>query len=148
MSSKTRMATALDLGEELPGDVIGGGTVAVLGLFHLFVLGVGGWLGVALLVGLWPIAGGAAAAYVETGRRTGPLEPGLRGAVAGVFGAVATVVVVLVAGVAGLWTSFIQTTFGTELVPVTITLTVLFVVTWAAFGYVGGFAVRKAVAQE
>lgn len=141
MSNTTDRATALSQSNGPSGDVIGGALLAGIGLLHLFVLQIGGWLGIGLLVVVWPLLGGVIGGTLAI-RRDGETSPQLAGAITGVFGAVTTVVVTMLAGFAGLWNDFITTTFGTEIVPVAIAMTMILVITWTVFGFVGGYAVR------
>lgn len=122
------------------GDVVGGAVVAVLGLLHLFLLQVGGILGWLLLFVVWPLVGGAVAAFVED-RRTGSVDPTV-GPLAGVFGSIVVSLLVLLTGLVGLWSGFIVTNIGVSLWPVFFAVLVSFTVLWTVFGYVGGYATR------
>jgi len=120
--------------------IVGGLVSAVLGLLHLYVLGVGGWAGVALLFVVWPIVGGIVAAVGVGGLIR---ERPLAGALAGTYGAVVVSVVVLLTGVVGAWSSFITSTFGVSLWPVFFTVALVTLITWTVFGYVGGYATNR-----
>lgn len=127
-------------------DVIGGVVTAVLGLLHLFVLQIGGTVGVLLLFVAWPLVGGAVGAALDRDRHPNrDRELPLIGALSGVFGAVMMTLVTLVVGFVGLWSGFIYATFGSGLASVTITLTMVSVITWTVFGYVGGYTARQAL---
>ena len=120
--------------------LVGGLVTAVLGLLHLFVLGVGGWAGVALLFVVWPLVGGIVAAVGVGGLAR---ERPLAGALAGTYGAVFVSAVVLLSGAVGAWSSFITGAFGVGLWPVFFALTLVTLVTWTVFGYVGGYATDR-----
>ena len=117
--------------------VVGGLASAVLGLLHLYVLGVGGWAGIALLFVVWQIVGGIVAA-VGVGGLT--RERPLAAARAGAYGALVVSAVVLVTGALGMWSSFITSAFGVSLWPVFFAVTLVTLITWTAFGYVAGYA--------
>ena len=120
--------------------IVGGLVSAVLGLLHLYVLGVGGWAGVALLFVAWPIVGGIVAAVGVGGLVR---ERPLAGALAGTYGAVVVSVVVLLTGAVGAWSSFITSAFGVSLWPVFFTVALVTLITWTVFGYVGGYATNR-----
>lgn len=124
---------------ELSGDVVGGAIVALLGLVHLFGLQFGGGLGFFLLLVVWPFLGGAIAARVERGRPTGR-DWQTTSAVSGALGAVVTAVLVFLTGVAGVWSGFITTAFGSAFWAVVFAVLVLFTIAWTVFAYAGGFA--------
>lgn len=128
------------LGGQVGSSVVGGLVAAVLGLLHLFVLGVGGWAGIGLLYVVWPIVGGIVAA-VGLGGLT--RERPLAGALAGTYGALIVSVLVLLTGAAGLWSPFVTSTFGVSLWPVFFTVSLVTLVTWTVFGYVGGWATDR-----
>lgn len=125
------------VGSEVGSSVVGGLASAVLGLLHLFVLGVGGWAGIALLFVVWPIVGGIVAA-VGVGGLT--RERPLAAALAGAYGALVVAAVVLVTGLLGLWSPYITSAFGVSLWPVFFALTLVTLITWTVFGYVAGYA--------
>ena len=131
--------TALDrpVGSGVSSSLVGGVASAVLGLLHLYVLGVGGLAGTVLLFVVWPIVGGIVAA-VGVGGLT--RERPLAAALAGAYGALAVSAVVLVTGALGLWSSYITSTFGVSLWPVFFALALVTLVTWTVFGYVAGYA--------
>lgn len=135
------MATGVSQGRFGTGkwspDVAGGAVVALLGLLHVFVLQVGGLGGfLALLVG-WPLVGGVVAA------RLAPAEARLRGALAGVFGALVVTLVVLLTGLVGLWSTFITANIGVSLWPVTFAVLLMLTVPWTVFGYTGGYLAER-----
>lgn len=125
------------VGPEVGSSVVGGLVSALLGLLHLFLLGVGGWAGIGLLFVVWPIVGGIVAA-VGVGGLT--RERPLAAALAGTYGAVILSAVVLVTGALGLWSSFITSAFGVSLWPVFFALALATLITWTVFGYVAGYA--------
>lgn len=126
-------------------DTIGGGVVAVLALLHLFLLQVGGFLGVLLLFAIWPLIGGAVASYLETASDGD--SPITVGPVAGAFGAITVSVLVWLAGLGGMWSGFITTTFGVSLWPVSFAILVSFTVLWTVFGFVGSYLVAVGLGQ-
>lgn len=138
--------TGINRGGTLPvsADVIAGALLTLLGLAHLFVLEVGGMVGGALLLVVWPFIAGVVAAVVDPhfGHDN---DPRLLGAIAGVFGAVAIVILILITGWLGLWSGFIFDTFGVDLATVTIGTAILFALTWTVFGFVGAFLASKAL---
>ena len=128
------------------GDVVGGGLLAVLALLHLFVLQIGGTIGVVLLLVVWPLIGGAVGTYFNNEYRPErQRDLAVVGAVAGVFGTATIGIVLLLSGFAGLWSPFVFDFFGSQLAPVVIGATVLFALTWTVFGYVGGYVAREAL---
>lgn len=133
--------------EQVSGSVAGGVVLAVLGLLHVFVLQVSGLVGGLLLFVVWPLVGGAVAARLSEAR-TPPDESSLPGVLAGAYGAGVVSVVVLLAGVAGLWTPFIHGTFGVTLWAVVFTVFVVTAITWTVFGYAGGYLARRLLAEE
>jgi len=120
--------------------VVGGVLSAVLGLLHLYVLGVGGWAGVALLFVVWPIVGGIVAAVGVGGLVR---ERPLAGALAGAYGAVIVSVIVLLAGAAGVWSTFIVSNVGVSLWPVFFATALVTLLSWTVFGYVAGYATAR-----
>lgn len=129
------------LGESASGDVIGATVGLVLGLLHLFVLQAGGTALVLLFV-VWPLLGGMVGAYVEQTARRPARDLPVVGVLSGVFGAFAMAILVFLTGLAGVWSGFITSTFGVGLLPVTMVALMVFTITWAVFGYLGGTAVR------
>lgn len=132
----------MDVAEnDLPAspDVLGGIVAALVGLLHVFVLQLGGLLGVALLLVVWPLIGGVVAGRLSTGE-----DRHVDGALAGVFGALVTTLVVLLTGFAGVWPQFVTTTFGVSLWPVTFAVLLLLTVTWTVFGYAGSVLAGRA----
>lgn len=127
-------------GWETSSSVVGGLVSAVLGLLHLFVLGVGGWAGVVLLFVLWPVVGGIVAAIGVGGLVR---ERPLAGALAGAYGALIVSVVVLLAGAAGVWSTFIVSNVGVSLWPVFFATALVTLLTWTVFGYVAGYATAR-----
>lgn len=135
------MATSVSQGrfgaDTWPPDVAGGAVVAVLGLLHVFVLQVGGFGGfLALLVG-WPLVGGMVAS------RLAKTDARLRAALAGTFGALVVTLVVLLTGLAGLWSTFLTANVGVSLWPVTFAVLLMLTVTWTVFGYAGGYLAER-----
>lgn len=124
------------------GRTIGGIIVALLSLLHLFVIQLGGTAGWLLLLVIWPLIGGIVAAYLEIGV-THPRDLPIVGGVAGVLGAIITVLVILVTGFFGLWSSFIFDSFGVDLAPVVISFAMVFVISWTAFGYIASLTVAN-----
>lgn len=120
--------------------VVGGIVSAVLGLIHLYVLGVGGWAGVALLFVVWPIVGGIVAAVGVGGLVH---ERPLAGALAGTYGAVIVSVIVLLAGAAGVSSTFIVSNVGVALWPVFFATALVTLLTWTVFGFVAGYATAR-----
>lgn len=120
--------------------VVGGVVSAVLGLLHLYVLGVGGWAGVALLFVVWPIVGGIVAAVGVGGLVR---ERPLASALAGAYGAIIVSVVVLLAGAAGVWSTFIVSNVGVSLWPVFFATALVTLLSWTVFGYVAGYATAR-----
>ena len=125
------------VGSGVSSSLVGGLASALLGLLHLYLLGVGGWAGIALLFVVWPIVGGIVAAVGVGGLIR---ERPLAAALAGAYGALVVSAVVLVTGAMGMWSSFITSTFGVSLWPVFLTVALLTLVTWTVFGYVAGYA--------
>lgn len=146
MASATAKRLENRVGIKPSGDVVGGVVVAILGLFHLFVLQLDGG-GVVLLLLVWPLVGGAVGTFVERSPDgTSDQDPRITAALSGVFGAIFTVVLILLTGLAGLWTGFIHTTFGNELLPVTLSALILLTISWTVFGYTGGYIYRRVTA--
>lgn len=123
------------------GDVVGGAVTAVLGLLHVFGLQVGGAIGFLLLLVVWPLIGGGIGSRVERARDG--RDWGTTSTLTGVFAALVTAVLVLLAGVAGAWPGFVTTNFGVTLWPVFFTVLVLFTLAWTVSGYAGGFVERQ-----
>lgn len=117
--------------------LVGGLVAAVLALLDLYAVGIGGWAGIALMFVVWPIVGGILAAVGVGGLVH---ERPLAGALAGAYGALIVALVVLVTGAAGLWSSFITTSFGVSLWPVFFAFTLVTIISWTVFGYVAGYA--------
>lgn len=133
-------------GITISGDIVGGVIIAVLGLMHLFLLGIGGMAGLMLLFFVWPIIGGAVAAYYDFAQRPErSRDLAITGGVSGVFAAVAVGVVVFLTGYFGSWTGFITDTFGVGLVTTTIGLSMLLIITWTVSAYVAGYFVRRGI---
>lgn len=143
----TSQSTA-ELAKPLPvnADVIGGAVLMVLAVLHLFLLQVGGLVGVVLLLFVWPLVGGGVAAYLDHDR--GPdldRELTLTSTLAGVFGAVTVTAILLFTGIVGVWSGFIYRTFGSELISVTVSVFVLLTICWSVSGFVAGYAFRQTV---
>lgn len=126
------------------GRTIGGIVVALLSLIHLFVLQLGGVAGWLLLLVIWPLVGGIVAAYLELGV-TRPSDLPIVGGIAGFTGAIITVLVIFLTGLAGAWSSFIFDSFGVELAPVVIAFAMIFIICWSAFGYVASLTVANGI---
>ena len=124
----------------MSSSVVGGVVSGALGLLHLYVFGVGGWAGIALMFVVWPLVGGILAAVGVGGLVR---ERPLAGALAGTYGAVIVSVVVLLAGAAGLWSSFITSSVGVSLWPVFFATALVTIITWTVFGYVAGYATDR-----
>jgi len=120
--------------------VVGGLVSLVLALIQLYFVSVGGLAGTLLLFVVWPLVGGIIAAAGIGGLVR---EQPLAGALAGTYGALVTSLVVLLTGAAGLWSSYITTTFGVSLWPVFFATTLLTVISWTVFGYVAGYLVGR-----
>ncbi|MFP4591353.1 MAG: hypothetical protein ACLFM8_07830 [Halobacteriales archaeon] len=137
---------ATSTGHERSGEVavgssvLGGLVSSILGLLHLFLLGVGGWLGIGLLFVVWPVLGGVVAA-VGIGGLT--RERPLAAALSGTYGAAIVSVVVLVSGGLGFWSAFITRTFGVSLWSVFFTFALASIITWTVSGYVAGYAADR-----
>lgn len=127
------------------GDVVGGLILTVLGVLHVFGLGLGGALGFALLLVVWPLIAGAIAGRIER-RRPNSRDWGTTSAVAGTFGAFATALIVILTGVAGMWSGFLTTTFGTDFAAVVFAVWVLLTLCWTVFSYAGGFVESRIAA--
>ncbi|SDX95988.1 hypothetical protein [Halobellus clavatus] len=116
-------------------DVVGGGVLALLGLLHLFGLGLGGVVGfLALLVG-WPLIAGVVAGRLSVDAT----DRSVNGAVAGVFGSLTVTLLVLLTGLVGAWPAFITSNIGVTLWSVTLAVLAMLTISWTVFGYAGGF---------
>jgi len=114
---------------------VGGGVLALLGLLHIYGLGLGGPVGfLALLVG-WPLVAGSVASRLSVD----PSSREVNGAVAGVFGALTVTLIVLLTGLAGAWPAFVTSNLGVSLWPVTLATLVMLTLSWTVFGYAGGY---------
>lgn len=122
---------------------VGGAVIAVLGLLHLFVAQVGGVLGVLLLIVVWPLVGGAVAAYLSEPAR----QPRISGLLAGAYAGFVVGLLVFLAGLANLWTPFITAAFGIAFWGVVFSAWLTFLVSWTVFGFTGGYAVERAQAN-
>lgn len=129
------MATSESTAELLPipSDVAGGGIVVVLALFQTLVVGSGSLPAFVALLVVWPLVGGAAAAFFSVRAADRPVD----GAVAGVFAALTTTVLVLLSGVAGAWPPFVTANVGVSLWPVTLATLAATTIAWTVFGYLG-----------
>jgi len=125
----------------IPADVAGGGVIVLLALFQTLVLGDGGLLAFAVLLVVWPLVGGAVAAFFSARHSDRPVD----GAVAGTFAALTATLLVLLSGVAGAWPAFITTNVGVTLWPVTLATLVATTLAWTVFGYLGAAAADQAV---
>lgn len=132
---------------DITGDVVGGIILAVLGLLHLFLIQLGGGIGIVVLFFVWPLIAGAIGAYYDLTQRPDRSRAlTITGAVSGVFGAVAVGIIVFVAGVVSIWSGFITDTFGSGLMATTLGLTFLLIITWTVSAFVAGYIVREAAA--
>lgn len=129
------------VGPAIGSSVFGGLVSSFLGLIHLFLLGVGGWIGIGLLFVLWPLLGGIVAAVGMIGGLT--RERPLAAALSGTYGALVLSAILLVSGALGMWSTFITSTFGVSLWSVFFTFTLATVITWTVFGYVAGYATAR-----
>lgn len=120
---------------------VGGAVTAILGLLHLFVAQVGGTLGALLLVVVWPLVGGAVAAYLSEPSR----QPRISGLLSGAYAGFVVGLVVLLAGVANLWTPFVTNAFGVAFWGVVFSAWLTFLVSWTVFGFTGGYVVERAL---
>lgn len=124
---------------DLSGDVVGGLVLTAVGVIHVFGLGVGGALGFTLLLVVWPLIAGALGSRVERARPNGR-DWGTTSAVVGAFGALATTLIIFLAGLAGLWSGFLTTAFGSDFRAVVFAVLIVLTISWTVFGYVGGYA--------
>lgn len=132
------------LGIKPSGDVVGGVVIAFLGVLHLFVLQLSGVGGFVLLLAVWALVGGAVGTFVEQSRdQKSAQDPRITAALSGVFGAVFTVALLFLTGLAGLWSGFIHTTFGNELLPVTLSALILLTISWTVLAFIGGSIYRR-----
>lgn len=144
MASKNVTAAGSGLIGQVRGDVAGAVVLTLLGVLHLFLLELGGAIGTVLLLVVWPLVGGVVGAYVDhTQRPERSRDLPLTGAVVGAFAMVATVLVVFITGLAGVWSNFIFNTFGVELLPVTLGMAILFAIVWTVIGFLGGLLTRE-----
>lgn len=118
----------------IPSDVAGGAVIALLALIQVVAVSSGGVLAFAVLLVLWPLAGGATAAFFSNQ----PRDRAVKGAVAGVFGSLTATLLVLLSGFAGVWPGFVTANIGVSLWPVTFATLVGSMLAWTVFGYVGG----------
>lgn len=147
MASATVERLENTLGFKPGGDIVGGVVLAILGVLHLFVFQLSGVGGLVLFLMVWPLVGGVVGTLVEeTTDRKPARDPRVTAALSGVFGSFITVVLVFLTGVAGLWTAFIHSTFGTELLPVSLGALILLTISWTVLAFIGGFVYRRATA--
>lgn len=123
----------------IPSDVAGGAVITLLALVQVFAVSSGGALAFAVLLVLWPLAGGATAAFFSNK----PRDRAVDGAVAGAFAALTATVLVLLSGFAGVWPGFITSNIGVTLWPVTFATLVGSMLSWTVFGYLGGTLAEK-----
>lgn len=148
MTTNEQSVSTSNAPASVPGDVVGGVVLALAGIVHLFVLQIGDSAGLFVLLVVWPLLAGAVGTALDHRIRPGRARDlPLVGAVTGVFGAVLTALLVLLAGLADAWSSFIFNTFGVELVPVTLSIAIVLLIFWTVTGYVGGYVVRTAIAE-
>ena len=120
-------------------DVAGGTVIALLALLQIALVSTGGLLAFAVLLVVWPLVGGATAAFFSGRARDRALD----GAVAGTFAALAATLLVLLSGFAGAWPAFITANIGVSLWPVTFTTMIGATLSWTVFGYLGGTLAGK-----
>lgn len=118
----------------VPSDVAGGAVITLLTLLQVLAVSSGGALAFATLLVLWPLAGGAAAAFFSNRAKDRAVD----GAVAGVFAALTVTLLVLLSGFAGIWPGFVTANVGVTLWPVTFATLVATMLSWTVFGYLGG----------
>lgn len=118
----------------IPSDVAGGAVITLLALLQVFAVSSGGLLAFAVLLVLWPLVGGATAAFFAKQRH----DRAVKGAVAGVFAALTATLLVLLSGFAGVWPGFVTSNIGVTLWPVTFATLVGSMLAWTVFGYLGG----------
>jgi hypothetical protein len=144
MSSTQLVRSDRFVPESVSGPVVGGLASTVLALLHLFAVPLGGLAGLLLYLVVWPALGGAAATAV-TARRD--RDASVAGVLAGAYGAVVLSVLVLLTGVAGLWSALIHTTFGVVLWPVVFAVLVVTTLSWAIVGWASGTVTRQLLAE-
>lgn len=127
----------------ITGDVIGGAILALLGLFHLFILEIDGIVGGILLLFIWPLLAGAFGTYLDSRGVSNGRDLRVVGPVVGVFGSVTTVIVLFLTGWAGLWSGFIYDTLGVDLVTVTFGAAILLTLMWTISAFIGGYLVTR-----
>ncbi|WP_331235044.1 hypothetical protein [Natronorarus salvus] len=149
MNSTSTVSNSTNSPVKITGDIVGGALLTILSLIHIYVIGAGGTLGWILLLVLWPILSGLVGASVEHSvDPTRVAELPLIGAIAGVFGAVATTLILLLLGWLGIWSSFIYNELGVDLVTVSLGIAILFTITWTVAGFVGGYVVQRGVKRS
>lgn len=129
--------------ETMRGYVAGGLASVVLALLQLFVVSATGVVATVLLLVVWPVLGGAIASTIASNRSH---DPSLAGVLAGAYGALVLGLVVLLTGLAGVWTAGVHGTFGVSLWPVVFTVVVVTTVGWTVFGYAGGYLAGRTLA--
>lgn len=140
MSSTQTVRSDRFVPASVSGPVVGGLVSTILALLHLFAVPVGGLAGLVLYLAVWPVLGAAVATAVEDRRNR---DASVAGILAGASGAIGIAVIVLLTGVAGLWSAFIHTTFGVALWPVVFAVLVVTTIGWAVFGWAGGYVTRQ-----
>lgn len=123
----------------VPSDVAGGALITLLGLIQISLVSSGGAIAFVVLLVVWPLLGGATAAFFSTRSRDQPVD----GAVAGVFAGLTATVLILLSGFVGVWPAFVTANIGVSLWPVTIATLVATTLSWTVFGYLGGAAAEE-----
>lgn len=125
----------------VPSDVAGGAVITLLALVQISLVSSGGALAFVFLLVVWPLLGGATAAFFSSRGRDRTVD----GAVAGAFAGLTATLLVLLSGFAGIWPAFITANVGVSLWPVTIATLVGATLPWTVFGYLGAVAAEEAV---
>lgn len=142
MGSTETATTEHQSGGGLSGDVVGGLITLILGMIHLYVLQMGGTVGLAVFFVVWPLIGGAVATVIE---RSSVRDWATVSTLAGVFGAIGISLLVLLTGFAGAWPPLVPRSFGASLWPVTFAVLIEVSIAWFVFGLVGGFITHRIV---
>lgn len=123
----------------VPADVAGGAVIALLALLQIALVSTGGLIAFAVLLVVWPLLGGATAAYFSRRSRDRAVD----GAVAGTFAALTATLLVLLSGFAGVWPAFITANIGVSLWTVTFATMIGATISWTVFGFFGGALAQK-----
>ncbi|GAB7095909.1 hypothetical protein JCM30237_30630 [Halolamina litorea] len=124
----------------IPSDVAGGGTIVLLTLLQTLVLGGSGLLAFGALLVVWPLVGGATAAFFSARSEARSVD----GAVAGVFASLTVTVLVLLTGYVGAWPGFVTSNVGVSLWPVVFATLMGTMISWTVFGYLGAAVADRA----